>query len=348
MTVRRYRTRSIGFTLVELLVVIAIIGILIALLLPAVQAAREAARRMSCSNNLKNLALAVQNHHDVNGHLPVSMGIPVIDQVPPGIEQPGVGWILNLLPQLEEQPLFDRFKEGGAFNGNFDGSLCFRRVPNRGLASTTNGISCPELMQTQLSLLMCPSDQSVIQLSEDQYQWRPCAVALTSYKGVIDDTVLGESDGTTFTNDTSRYPSGQYDEPAPGPFTTDRDCHRDTRCRGSFFRQSFRRPVKLSKFIDGTSHTMIIGEDVPEFNRHSAAFYSNGDTCSCNTPLNYGLNQDPETFVLAHWDARGFRSLHPGGVHFAFGDGSVRFLQENMDNELYRTGCTRDGEEVLD
>src|SRR4051794_20074622 len=99
-----------GFTLVELLVVIAIIGILVALLLPAIQAAREAARRASCSNNLKNLGLAVLNHHDVMKHFPVNMGASISPGEAPGLEQPGVGWILNTLPQMEEQALFDQFR----------------------------------------------------------------------------------------------------------------------------------------------------------------------------------------------------------------------------------------------
>jgi prepilin-type processing-associated H-X9-DG protein len=91
----------------------------------------------------------------------------------------------------------------------------------------------------------------------------------------------------------------------------------------------------------------MIGEDIPLFNLHSAAFYSNGDTCSCNTPLNYGLNQVPELFRVAQWDARGFRSRHPGGLHFALVDGSVRFVVDSVDNVVYRTSCTRNGGESL-
>src|SRR5882672_9904187 len=97
-------TRS-AFTLVELLVVIAIIGILVALLLPAVQAAREAARRIGCTNNLKNLGLAALNHHDVQKHFPVSNGAVYGGESP--IPQIGVGWIFNMLPQLEESALYD-------------------------------------------------------------------------------------------------------------------------------------------------------------------------------------------------------------------------------------------------
>jgi prepilin-type N-terminal cleavage/methylation domain-containing protein len=333
-----------GFTLVELLVVIAIIGILVALLLPAIQAAREAARRAACTNNLKNLGLAVLNHHDVQGHFPISMGYPESNE-----NGPCVGWILNTLPQLEEHPLFDQFTAAGAFEGNFAIGACMGKQSNRGIASTKNGISSPELMKTQLPVLQCPSDDSVLQLSKEQFQWGPfCTVALTSYKGVIDDTVMGETDGTSFYNDEPipEYGSGLYTEPQPA-YTSARDCHRDTRCRGIFFRQTFKKPVKIATVTDGTSKTLMIGEDIPEFNRHSAAFYSNGDTCSCNTPLNYGLNQNPVEFRETQWEARGFRSRHPGGVLFCLVDGSVRFLADNVDNVLYRISCTRNGNESL-
>jgi prepilin-type N-terminal cleavage/methylation domain-containing protein/prepilin-type processing-associated H-X9-DG protein len=340
-----------GFTLVELLVVIAIIGILVALLLPAIQAAREAARRASCSNNLKNLGLAVLNHHDVMKHFPVNMGASISPSEAPGLEQPGVGWILNTLPQMEEQALFDQFRAGGAFEGNFVAGLCVSPRLNKGLASIKNGISVPELMKTQLSVLQCPSDESVRQLRSDQYQWTPrCDVAVTSYKGVIDDTVANESPHSSFFNDVpAEYKSGNYKDPPPvGSGGTPRDCHRDTRCRGFFFRQSYQKPVKIAKVTDGTSKTLMIGEDIPEYNYHSTAFYANGSWCSCNAPLNYGLGQSPENIATNAWyDAQGFRSKHPGGVHFCLADGSVRFISESVDNIFYRTSCTRDGSESV-
>ncbi len=110
-----------AFTLVELLVVIAIIGVLVALLLPAVQAAREAARRISCSNNLKNIALGILNHHDTRKHFPVNYGGPFLDEVPSnsGLQQSAVGWTVEILPQIEQQPLYERSNQGGAFEGQF-------------------------------------------------------------------------------------------------------------------------------------------------------------------------------------------------------------------------------------
>jgi prepilin-type N-terminal cleavage/methylation domain-containing protein/prepilin-type processing-associated H-X9-DG protein len=345
------RIVSRGFTLVELLVVIAIIGILVALLLPAIQAAREAARRVACTNNLKNLGLAALNHHNITGHYPILEGwtrpqddeADVVAAYNAGKRLSGKGWILTLLPQLEEQPLYDQFQQGGAFEGQVTEGFCIRGgAPNLGLTSKKNGISVPELMKTQLSIIQCPSDASVRQLSDRQYQWTGCLVATTSYKGVVDDTFIGQSEGSLFGNDGSKYPSGRTYTLDP----TRRDCHRGTRCRGIFYRNSWLKPVKIAMVSDGTSKTLMIGEDVPEFNYHSTAFYSNGDTCSCNAPLNYGFNQNPETFAPAWWDAQGFRSRHPGGVHFCFADGSTHFISETIDSDLLRTSCTRNGTEL--
>ncbi len=102
-----------GYTLVELLVVIAIIGVLVALLLPAVQAAREAARRISCSNNLKNIGLAILNHHGIKKHFPLNYGGAWANESPTGVSQSAVGWVVEILPQLEQQPLYERFQRGG-------------------------------------------------------------------------------------------------------------------------------------------------------------------------------------------------------------------------------------------
>ncbi|WP_261365426.1 DUF1559 domain-containing protein [Anatilimnocola floriformis] len=97
----RTPVRARGFTLVELLVVIAIIGVLVALLLPAVQAAREAARSAQCKNNLRQVGLALHNYHDIHGRLPPGW----IGNTPEGV--PGWGWSVSILPQIEQQPLHD-------------------------------------------------------------------------------------------------------------------------------------------------------------------------------------------------------------------------------------------------
>jgi prepilin-type N-terminal cleavage/methylation domain-containing protein len=107
------RLRVAGFTLVELLVVIAIIGILVALLLPAIQAARAAARRTQCQSNLKQIGIALQNYHGANKEFPEGMRFDVVNplQTPPAANSPFYrpNWIINILPYLEEQPLYDSF-----------------------------------------------------------------------------------------------------------------------------------------------------------------------------------------------------------------------------------------------
>jgi prepilin-type N-terminal cleavage/methylation domain-containing protein len=349
--VGKFRLRRPGFTLVELLVVIAIIGILVALLLPAIQAAREAARRSGCSNNLKNLGLAALNHHDVMKHFPVSNGAPYAGEAP--VEQTGAGWILNMLPQLEEQPLFDKFRAYGAFEGRMRQNKAGAGVEMNGLYSVKNGNSVPLLMQTELPILRCPTDPSNTRIREDQAEWdiatggAAIPVAVTNYKGVADDTFLGQTFGGTVSNDASTYPSGIYTDPPPVYDSgSTRDCHNNLRCRGIFFRQSFQRPVKIASVTDGTSKTLMIGESLPDYDNHSVAFYGNGDWCSCNLPLNNLLNVDPATLNLRFWwDQQSFRSLHPGGAQFGLADGSVRFVSDSIDNQTYRTACTRNGGE---
>src|SRR5262245_31714583 len=164
---KTFRIALAGFTLVELLVVIAIIGILVALLLPAIQSAREAARRSQCANNIKNIALAVLNYHEATKHFPVDEDIyedpPDIRNIwgngqwlGPGTPVPeidkgtlsGAGWIVMVLPYLEEQAIFDQFKP----------YLDKRWYKDRqGL--NKDDATLRVALETQPAVLMCPSDQ---------------------------------------------------------------------------------------------------------------------------------------------------------------------------------------------
>jgi prepilin-type N-terminal cleavage/methylation domain-containing protein/prepilin-type processing-associated H-X9-DG protein len=163
--------RRHAFTLIELLVVITIIGILIGLLLPAVQSAREAARRTTCINNLKQLGLAVQAYLSEFQVAPISITSfgGEADPVKRTTNLNGKGWIASILPHLEQQTLFNRFNFG-------------KLITDAGHTTA---------MSTIIPVLHCPNDPESMMLSTAQANGWPAAVAVTNYKGCIGDTRMG-------------------------------------------------------------------------------------------------------------------------------------------------------------
>jgi prepilin-type N-terminal cleavage/methylation domain-containing protein/prepilin-type processing-associated H-X9-DG protein len=336
---RALRRPASAFTLVELLVVIAIIGVLVALLLPAVQAAREAARRMSCSNNLKNIALAALTYEGARKHFPISTPNPCggnefanyetglieyVGEKCTGFVPTGKGWITELLPYLEQQTLYQQFESGDAFKGQFNVNQGMRR----------NNPQVRAALQTILPVLTCPSDPSsqepsTILIGYEKPAGSPVPTVGTNYKGVIGDSVI-LSTNTLWNGDWGALP----------------DCHDRTGCTGMFARNSYFMPVTLKSVTDGTSNTFAVGESIVELDRHSAAYYSDGDWASCSQQLNYMPKETtPEALYDSWWEVRGFRSRHPGGVHFAMVDGSTHFIAEGINHTLYRALSTRNGEE---
>jgi prepilin-type N-terminal cleavage/methylation domain-containing protein len=307
-----------GFTLVELLVVIAIIGILVALLLPAVQAAREASRRASCQNNLKNLALGVLNHESAKKMFPLSYdGYAQAQGARPNDEN-GSSWIVSTLPYIEEQAMYDRFKSSGALTGRYN--------PYNGAAASGNqgiGLNTPEvraLIATPLKLVRCPTDPSFPTPVGDLFSFQNVPIAVTNYKGCIGNTWMWgiwEGDRT------------QNPEHPPNP--------------GIFYRNTYLIPVTIRKITDGLSQTFMIGEDLPEYNGHSAAYFSNTTISSTDSPLNY-LPQPPNPGDYTN--VMGFRSSHPGGAHFAMADASVSFYDEGIDRNLYENLSTKAGGKI--
>ncbi|MDZ4689244.1 MAG: DUF1559 domain-containing protein [Planctomycetaceae bacterium] len=292
------RTRRLGFTLIELLVVIAIIAILIALLLPAVQQAREAARRTQCRNNLKQLGLAMHNYHDIYQMFPP--GGLWTDQNSNGTvlgEDVDVGhwaWGTFLLPQIDQAPLYNRMQPG-----------------NRTPLAVYNFDR--ELLRTPLAAFRCPSDNGAPLCDTDRdldflgTTANDELIARSNYVGSNDDNDVPDF-GAMGANDNT------------GMF----------RIAGV---------VRMRDVVDGTSNTFAIGErdslDIGPIDHDAAVIYAvelradaddndsmEGVLASADRPLNHRVDDGQENEV--------FSSYHTGGGHFLMGDGSVRFISENI------------------
>ena len=326
-----------GFTLIELLVVIAIIAILIGLLLPAVQKVREAAARLQCSNNLKQLALAAHNYHDAFGTLPRN-GDPtrLLDSHnrPPegqgtgccGNATPRWSWIAKALPFFEQDNLA---KQANVPQGNM------------------NTAAAVAAYRTDLKVLTCPSDITPNRVPTNRANLGTAAV--TSYKGVS-----GDNWGTDFfgqTNDTNF--STPYRNPLSGTNLAQLQNGLE-RGNGIFWRADIRNGnMRLTDILDGTSNTLMIGEDMGVFIRWNEWAAPNGAAGTCAIPMNVGNKIcDPDCGFsdaqAARWPTRySFRSAHIGGCMFANADGSVRMVRENIPLNTYRALATRAGNEVV-
>jgi prepilin-type processing-associated H-X9-DG protein len=354
-----------GFTLVDLLAVIAIIGILMALLFQAVQASREAARRMICTNNLKNLSLAVLNFHSEKKHFPYSedyseyaprhcdeqsgQELEYITSADDSWRDPvnkldGGGWIVRVLPHLEEQALFDRLRIGteGVWHGEQTGLNLDERDFRAAVA-------------TQPQVLDCPSEEHAGPRNDQNpyTDWKEVAdpfwmVATTCYKGNAGDAAFETTDDVPPFNAPVGFWSGSEQHPKSS-------CYNSIEGFGMFWRYSyFNGGVKMRQVTDGASKTLLVGESSPE-DQNSAAFMSDGDWAITGIELNFDWQKsgycndgsgDANSAVC--WPImRGFRSDHPGGVQFAFVDGAVRFLSNEIHHPTFRALSTRARGEVM-
>ncbi|MCA9100051.1 MAG: DUF1559 domain-containing protein [Pirellulales bacterium] len=317
----RYRSQrscapSAGFTLVELLVVIAIIGILIALLLPAVQAAREAARRSQCINQLKQMGLGGINHHDTHKHFPTGgWGYDWVGDPDRGYGkgQPG-GWIYNILPFVEQQTIHD--------------------LPS-GMAAAAKKTATARMIETPIPMFGCPSRRPHVTypLFADipPNSDKPNGMVRSDFAVSIGGGSVYEFSGpTSFAqgeDPTFVWPAWIKDDPPPGVNHT-------------------RSEIAIRHISDGTSNTYFFGEkylnpDTYKTGRDGgdkeSMYAGQGNDTSRSSRLGLPPLQDTPG-IGASWS---FGSAHPSTWNVVFCDGSVHSISYSIDAEMHRRLGTR-------
>ncbi len=352
------RRPATAFTLVELLVVIAIIGVMVGLLLPAVQAAREAARRMQCSNRVKQIGLAMHNYHSTYNLLPAGYySYPTRDgNAPPNVQldpltwdaAPGWGWGAMLLPFLEEAAVAERIRYDAPLWAAVQQQIAATRISSFLCPSATMGDDAFTVQsETQTDLVI---GGRTVQLGRSHYVanhgqescWDDCSSAATWT--VFDNIYNATTRTVTMAGDTRQV--------ADGPF------YRNSR-------------VGMRDILDGTTHTILVGEHTPRIADKSWAGIVPGAFTHprINTPENG--SESAATLLFVHSGPSGgelditgmpimhpinhpFKhvcqmiSEHPGGGNVLFADGSVRFVAESVNQLIFAAASSIREREVID
>jgi prepilin-type N-terminal cleavage/methylation domain-containing protein len=336
MSTSRWRVKR-GFTLVELLVVVSVIGVLIALLLPAVQAARESARQMQCKNNLKQLALACHNYETAMSGLPLLYS-----------SSSQLGWVTQVLPFVEQESVYARY----------DITLPWFDAVNSGVIAMEMGVlECPSSPVPHIYTGTNPKFAG-----QSPNAMTTFTVATTDYFAIS-----GASSATTL-KAPSTIPAGYfYVYPKAAP---------ETDLSGVFGAQSVDSSCRhLAEVSDGLSHTMMIGEmagrpwlflasgqiSAGGFPSYVSASSTNGDMA-----LNYGWGAwvHNNNFTVGTWSRdgglqggdsaincsnyRGMFSLHPNGACASFADGSVHLVATQISPAVFFALSTARGNETFD
>ena len=351
-----------AFTLVELLVVIAIIGILIALLLPAVQAAREAARRSQCTNNLKQIGVALHTYTDVYGRFPPNFG---------SLENGwGGAWTFRcnntfrLMPYMEQQTVYNLFNFNLGLNGSIEQTL----MPD--------GTSAELFI---VPTLQCPSDSRPIHNSwggnvSSNYVGSLGAQQFPSHWGPSLAPIVGPS---PYTGDVYGNWFGNGSCGHGNDYAGTGECISGVFARfgtgtsaippgnsGMVWGRSGAWSAKLSDITDGTANVIAYGEVRPSCMDHGQGSWleANNGWAGTAAPINFPTcptEYNPSTGKIIGWGtndiyapdnwttSQGYKSKHPNGAQFLYCDGSVHFLNETINYDTYqRLGERRDGRVV--
>ncbi|QDU27379.1 Type II secretion system protein G precursor [Anatilimnocola aggregata] len=327
---RRLRLRkSRGFTLVELLVVIAIIGVLVALLLPAIQAAREAARRMSCQNNLKQFGLAIHNYESAMKTFPAGGQAGRTGAA----NNYGASWLIITLPYTENGSMYNQLDLSAT-----TAAATGLTYDNGTMGNAHNGNL---LRGKSIKILSCPS--SVLS------KWGLVGHSPPGPEGVMRPTYVGISGASTHPN------------VPPSDVTGNTNQHTATGHQSKAGALVSHKYVRISEISDGTSNTLAASE------QSGHCFSSTGAKVDCRSDYGHGFSMGPSTDNNRDWNIttvryainerdwgkmgignpsyacnRPIQSVYPGGANGLFADGSVRFLQQGQAVQTLHDLCNRD------